>query len=88
MEAMPQDNLAIIKEMAEAKITMYNPDKKDDESEWEGEQIGWFAMVTRYASAGDLALLYAGLFGSFCFGAAMPGFCYYFGTMIDGVGKV
>jgi hypothetical protein len=37
MEAVHQDPLPIIKEMAEAKIAQYNPDKKEDESEWEGE---------------------------------------------------
>ena len=73
--------------MAEAKIAGYNPEKKDEE-EWEGEQIGWYTMVTRYADGADMCYLYAGLFGAFAFGAAMPGFCYYFGTMIDGVGKV
>lgn len=33
-------------------------------------------------------LLYSGMFGAFGFGAGMPGFCYYFGTMIDGVANV
>jgi len=50
--------------------------------------MGWYDMVTRYASGSDLLLLWSGLFGAFVFGAAMPAFCYYFGTMIDGVGKV
>jgi len=74
--------------MAKHKITDYNPEKKEDDSEWQGEQIGWYYMVTKYADAGDVCLLYLGIFGSVAFGAAMPAFCYYFGTMIDGVAGV
>lgn len=74
--------------MAEAKIASYNPDKKADDSEWEGEQIGWYTLVTRYADVSDMFLLWGGIIGSVCFGAALPGFCYYFGTMIDGVAEV
>lgn len=33
-------------------------------------------------------LLWGGLFGSVLFGAGLPAFSYYFGTMIDGVGAV
>jgi hypothetical protein len=74
--------------MAKIKIEAYNPEKKEDESEWQGEKIGWYSMVTRYADCGDLLLLWAGLFGAFGFGACMPAFCYYFGSMIDGVAGV
>jgi len=35
-----------------------------------------------------MLLLWSGLIGSVGFGAGMPAFSYYFGTMIDGVGKV
>ena len=74
--------------MAKLKIDGYNPEKKEDESEWQGEQIGWYHMVTKYADLWDMFLLYAGIFSSFLFGAAMPAFCFYFGTMIDGVAGV
>jgi len=50
--------------------------------------MSWYTMVTRYSDCGDLMLLWFGLFGSFGFGAAMPAFCFYFGTMIDGVAAV
>jgi len=35
--AVGSGNLEIIKEMARAKISGYNPEKKEDESEWVGE---------------------------------------------------
>ena len=86
---MADVDLEIIQNLAKVKIESYNPEKKDEEeSEWTGEQIGWYTMVTRYANGTDLLLLYAGLFGAFGFGACMPAFCYYFGTMIDGVASV
>jgi len=50
--------------------------------------MSWYTMVTRYSDCGDLMLLWFGLFGCFGFGAAMPAFCFYFGTMIDGVAGV
>jgi hypothetical protein len=69
--------------LAKVKIDSYDPTKTGEESEWEGEQLGWFNMVTRYSNFTDYLLLWSGLIGAACFGAAMPGFCYYFGTMID-----
>lgn len=74
--------------MAKLKIEGFNPEKEEDESEWKGEQIGWYFMVTKYADCWDVCLLWLGIFSSILFGAAMPGFCYYFGTMIDGVAGV
>ena len=57
-----------------------------DLSKFEGEKIGWYNMVTRYASPLDIALLYLGVFCSIFFGASMPAFCVGFGGMVDGVG--
>ena len=86
---MTDVDLEIIQNLAKVKIESYNPEKKEgEEEEWTGEQIGWYTMVTRYADATDMLLLFAGLFGAFGFGACMPAFCYYFGTMIDGVASV
>jgi len=78
--------------MVKLKIEGYKPDE-EDESEpkkdaVEPEKIGWYNMVTRFADCTDLMLLYAGCFGAVGFGACMPAFCYYFGTMIDGVASV
>jgi hypothetical protein len=44
-------------------------------------------MVTRYSNCTDHLLLWSGIIGATLFGAAMPGFCYYFGTMIDETAK-
>ena len=45
--------------------------------------MGWLQMVLRYASGSDLVFLVSGLFGSLAFGVCLPGFCYFFGRMID-----
>ena len=69
------------------KVETYNPDETGEESEFaKGEKIGWYNMVTRYASPLDIALLYLGVFCSIFFGASMPAFCVGFGGMVDGVG--
>ena len=71
----------------EEKISNFNPEETGEESEFaKGDQIGWFEMVTRYASFKDKVLLYSGIFCSLAFGASMPGFCVGFGGMVDGVG--
>ena len=78
--------------MAKTKIEAYKPDEEDESAPKkdavEPEKIGWYNMVTRFADCTDLMLLYLGLFGALGFGACMPAFCYYFGTMIDGVASV
>jgi len=72
-------------ELAAPKIEAYNPDQ-EEESEWVGEQLGWFNMVLRYADCNDHLLLWFGLLGACTFGACLPGICLLFGNMIDGVG--
>lgn len=69
--------------MAKIKIESYDPTKTGEESEWEGEQLGWFNMVLRFSNCTDHMLLWSGIVGAAIFGACLPGFCYYFGTMID-----
>ena len=82
--ATPAKDIEIVKQLAEVKIQSYNPEKKEgEEDELQGEQMGWFTMVLRYADGKDLALLASGLFGSLAFGVCLPGFCYFFGRMID-----
>jgi hypothetical protein len=72
--------------LAGEKVASYNPEKKEDESEWQGEKLGWFHMVLRYATCFDHMLLWSGLAGATIFGGCLPGFCMFFGNMIDGVG--
>ena len=76
----------IIMEMAKIKLESYNPEKKEDESEWVGEKLGWFDMVLRYSDMTDQLFLWLGMFGAVTFGACLPGICLLFGNMIDGVG--
>jgi len=44
-------------------------------------------MALRYADGGDKCRLFIGLFSAFVFGAALPGFCFAFGAMIDDMGE-
>jgi hypothetical protein len=45
-------------------------------------------MVLRYADANDLMLLVSGVTGALAFGICLPGFCYFFGAMIDETANV
>jgi ABC-type multidrug transport system fused ATPase/permease subunit len=75
-------------EMAEEKVAAYDPEENENDTEWQGEKLGWFHMVLRYADFHDHLLLWSGLFGAATFGGCLPGFCLFFGNMIDGVGEV
>ena len=69
------------------KVEKYNPEVTGTESEFaKGEKIGWYNMVTRYASPNDIALLYLGILCSVIFGSSMPALCAGFGGLVDGVG--
>lgn len=68
------------------KVEGFDPESTGEESEFaKGEKIGWYEMVSRYASTSDLTLFYIGTTCSIGFGAALPAFCLLFGEMIDGV---
>ena len=49
--------------------------------------MGWWAIVSPFASCGDYTYLWLGYFCAMCFGASLPGFCLFFGEMIEGLGK-
>lgn len=65
----------------------YDPVKAGEEiKEFEGEEMGFFDMVFRFASTKDKLMWWVATLNSVAFGAAMPGFCLFFGDMIQGVG--
>ena len=76
-----------MRDTVKTKVEGYNPEETGEESEFaKGAKIGWYDMVSRYASCKDLVLLWSGILASLIFGASMPAFCVGFGGMIDGVG--
>lgn len=44
-------------------------------------------MAFRYADGTDKVTIFIGLFAAFIFGATLPGFCFFFGEMIDKMGE-
>jgi ATP-binding cassette subfamily B (MDR/TAP) protein 1 len=65
----------------------YDPKKmSEEESEWEGEEIGFFALNFKYASAKEKCMWFSATLFAFFFGGALPGFCLVFGDMIQDVG--
>ena len=43
-------------------------------------------ILYKYADSTDMVYYYCGALASFGFGAALPGFCLFFGDMIDSMG--
>jgi hypothetical protein len=70
------------------KVSEYDPKEKvSDHSEFKTtEKIPFMTVVGTYADFGDKVLMAVGTFACMIFGAAMPGFCFMFGDMIDKVG--
>ena len=44
-------------------------------------------LLYKYADSTDMVYFYCGVLASIGFGAALPGFCLFFGDMIDSIGK-
>ena len=65
----------------------YDRKKMDEEaSEWEGEEIGFFELMFKYASFTEKLIWWGATLAAFVFGGALPGFCLVFGDMIQDVG--
>jgi len=65
----------------------YDRKKMDEEaSEWEGDEIGFFELMFKYASCGEKLMWITATVSAFVFGGALPGFCLVFGDMIQDVG--
>ena len=74
--------------LVEAKVATYDPAAEEDaDLEFKGDSIGWWDLVTPYASCGDYTMLWTGFAMAFLFGASLPGFCLFFGGMIDDMGS-
>lgn len=49
--------------------------------------MGWCALVSPFASCGDYLYLTIGYICAVGFGASLPGFCLFFGEMINSLGS-
>ena len=89
--ALKGNELQEFHELIEKKVSEYDPNKAavEDDAEFDTtETMGFFEIIMRQANACDKFLLTFSIFFSILFGAAMPGFCLFFGEMVDGVGGV
>lgn len=70
------------------KVSEYDPKVEvKNHSEYKTtEKVPFSTVVGKYADFGDKMLMVVGTFSCMVFGAAMPGFCFMFGDMIDKVG--
>lgn len=48
--------------------------------------MGFCALISRHMDGNDKMLFILGVSGSLLFGASLPGFCLFFGGMIDEMG--
>lgn len=76
-----------LRKIVEEKVAAYKPDDEDENAEFTGtEMVSASEILFRFANSCDLVYFWLGVFGSFGFGAALPGFCLFFGDMIDDMG--
>ena len=70
------------------KVSEYDPKVNVNEySEYKTtEKVPFSTVVNKYADFYDKMLMAVGTFSCMIFGAAMPGFCFMFGDMLDKVG--
>ena len=75
--------------LIEKKVSSYVPDdQKDENAEFVGsDMITVNELLFKYADSTDMFYYYCGALASFGFGGALPGFCLFFGDMIDTMGK-
>ena len=82
------EQLKEIRKAVEEKVKDFNPDEEQDEDvEFKGDSIGWSDLWKPYANCCDLFLLISGFIMAIIFGGSLPGFCLFFGEMIDSMGK-
>lgn len=76
----------IVNKVQQLTVT-YDPVKAGEEvKEFEGEQMGFFDLVFRYASSKEKMMWFWATICSVLFGGALPSFCLIFGDMINDVG--
>lgn len=77
------------RKLIEDKVANFVPDdKKDENAEFHGtEMISVKEILFRYADSTDMFYYYCGTLASVGFGGALPGFCLFFGDMIDKMGQ-
>ena len=87
-ERKKEDDMHDYRKLIEDKVAAYEPDQqKDENAEFTGtEMISVNDILFRYADKTDLIYYYCGAAASFGFGGALPGFCLFFGDMIDKMG--
>ena len=74
--------------LVQDKVATYDPAAEEEaDVEFKGDSIGWWELVTPFATCCDYTMLWIGLSMAFLFGASLPGFCLFFGGMIDDMGS-
>ncbi len=64
-----------------------NAEEQDESLEFhETETVDLGTLYGRFATTSNSIMLWVGMFWAFGFGAAMPGFCFFFGELIDDMG--
>jgi ATP-binding cassette subfamily B (MDR/TAP) protein 1 len=80
-----------IKLAVQKKVDAYDPEaeQRDENLEFhETETVGIGVLYGRWASSSNICLLWFGLAWACAFGGALPGFCFFFGELIDDMGTM
>lgn len=88
-ERNKEEEMAELRKMIEEKVEKYVPDDQEDpDAEFTGkDMLSTGQILFRFSDWGDLGFFWAGIIASTGFGGALPGFCLFFGEMIDGMGE-
>lgn len=83
-----EDDMNDMRKLIEKRVAAYVPDDQQDENaEFTGtDMISISSLLFKYADSTDLCYYYCGILASIGFGGALPGFCLFFGDMIDSMG--
>ena len=75
-------------EVVTDKVKDYDPTKTGEETSdfTETESVGVCTIYSKYVPCAEQLMAWIGVFSAILFSACLPGFCLFFGEMIDGVG--
>ena len=77
-----------MRKVIEEKVAAYVPeDQQDENTEFTGtDMISVNDLMFKYTDKTDMCYFYSGIIASTLFGGALPGFCLFFGDMVDEMG--
>jgi hypothetical protein len=78
--------VAGLRKEVEKRVSEFDPTSQQDNTEFQGDAMGFFDLTHREVNFCDKCYLYTGMFLSCAFGAALPATFIVFSKLIDNLG--